>query len=180
MHVSFSYPPVMSAYSIQRLAFPVTSSGNVLLCDRVHCLYLCHLKYQLISSCPQGTFCKTNHRKADMGFLQQIREESSRTITTVLVMPVMFSFGLYLAMPGPTILDLQQQTQTTLTQISLILTARSAGGGIGSLISEHLLTSLSTSGINKFPSKQWDSFIQRSTSYYRSPSHSWCALCSRT
>ena len=59
-------------------------------------------------------------------------------IKTMVVYTTFISLGLNIAIPGPTILDLQHQVEqnTTIEQITLILPARSGGYALGAITSE--------------------------------------------
>ena len=47
------------------------------------------------------------------------------------------ALGLSLGIVGPTLLDLRQQAQSSITEISYCLTSRAAGYALGSLASEY-------------------------------------------
>ena len=72
--------------------------------------------------------------------LKQLLRSSDRIkfIKTLLVYVMFISLGLNVAIPGPTILDLQHQVgeNTTIEEITLILPARSGGYALGAIVSE--------------------------------------------
>ena len=63
-------------------------------------------------------------------------ENRVRVLKTLVHLCCFLSVGMSLMIVGPTLLDLRQQVQTSLTAISFTLTCRSAGYVIGSLASE--------------------------------------------
>lgn len=59
-----------------------------------------------------------------------------RFLKTVVIYLTFIALGLNIAVPGPTLLDLQEAIKTTLDQISLILPARSGGYALGAVFSK--------------------------------------------
>lgn len=72
-----------------------------------------------------------------MNYIKIMRENPSATIKTMMLTVSFFTLGMSGAIIGPTLLDLQLQTSTTIDKISLVLTARSVGIGLGALIGKH-------------------------------------------
>lgn len=71
-----------------------------------------------------------------MPFWIEIRNHRVRFVKTLALYSCYLSIGLSLGIVGPTLLDLRQQVQTGLQQISFALTARAGGYAIGSLASK--------------------------------------------
>ena len=63
-----------------------------------------------------------------------MRTHKTRVVKSISLWIGYMAVGMSLAMVGPTLLDLQQQVQTGITNISFVLTARAAGFVAGSLI----------------------------------------------
>lgn len=76
-----------------------------------------------------------------MKFLSEIRKHQIRFLKHVGVMSCYLGLGLSLGIVGPTLLDLRQQVQGSITQISFCLTSRAAGYALGSLASEYSMWS---------------------------------------
>ena len=66
----------------------------------------------------------------------QVRLHKVRSLKTLCVMSACLSLGLVASIVGPTLLDLRQQVQTTITTIAYVLTCRAGGHAIGSVVSE--------------------------------------------
>ena len=71
-----------------------------------------------------------------MTLMEEIRRRPSGLMPSLVMLPCYFVTGIWAAMTGPTMLDLKEQTGSSLTQISLCLTARSAGAAVGAFLSE--------------------------------------------
>lgn len=69
-----------------------------------------------------------------MPLVEQITKHKVRAVKTAVLYLVFFTVGLSVAIPGPTLLDLQLLTNSTLSQITYILSSRSAGYAIGSIV----------------------------------------------
>lgn len=72
-----------------------------------------------------------------MAVWEEIRNHRIRFLKTISLWIGYMAVGMGLAIAGPTLLDLQQQVKTDITQISFLLTSRAGGFVIGSLISEY-------------------------------------------
>ena len=71
-----------------------------------------------------------------MSFLIEIKENRQISLKTLALSLCFLAAGMSSAIVGPTLLDLQTQTATSLDQVSLVLTSRSLGLGVGALVCE--------------------------------------------
>jgi FHS family Na+ dependent glucose MFS transporter 1 len=71
-----------------------------------------------------------------MKVFDQIKWHKVRFLKTVVLLSWYMAFGTLGGIIGPTLLDLRQQVQTSLTMVSYCLTARAAGNAIGAVISK--------------------------------------------
>lgn len=69
---------------------------------------------------------------------QLIRNQPVKLIESFILFLVWICLGLNVAIPGPTLLDLQDMLGTSLEEISLILPSRSGGYALGAVISKSL------------------------------------------
>lgn len=69
-----------------------------------------------------------------MGVFEEMRKNQQVSLKTLALSLCFLAAGMSSAIIGPTLLDLQMQTSTSLDQISLVLTFRSLGMGVGALI----------------------------------------------
>lgn len=74
-----------------------------------------------------------------MGFISQMREHPDRTWKMLALILCNLAGGLSIAIIGPTLLDLQTQTHTTLTHIVFAFNFKAVAGIIGALASEYRL-----------------------------------------
>lgn len=71
-----------------------------------------------------------------MKLMTLLRQDKVRCLQTLSLLITTFGMGLTLAVVGPTMLDLQQQTHCSLDQITQILNMRAAGSIPGALLSK--------------------------------------------
>ena len=64
------------------------------------------------------------------------RSQPIKLIETLILFLCWISLGLFVAIPGPTLLDLQDLIGTSFEEISLMLPSRSFGYMLGAVISE--------------------------------------------
>ena len=69
-----------------------------------------------------------------MGMLSEVRQHPIRGIKTLCLVLLFFYCGLGIAIVGPTLINIQDRTNATLTEASYGLSFRSAGAGVGSLL----------------------------------------------
>lgn len=85
-------------------------------------------------------WCKegVRRRRHRMALWTQITEHKVRSLKTLVLMTCFIGLGVSSGIVGPTLLDLRQQVRTSMTTISMILTARSGGHAFGSILSKCL------------------------------------------
>jgi aryl-alcohol dehydrogenase-like predicted oxidoreductase len=71
-----------------------------------------------------------------MTLYDDVKKNAQISLKTVALSFCFLAAGMSSAIVGPTLLDLQTQTATTLDKISLVLTSRSLGLGVGALLCE--------------------------------------------
>ena len=71
-----------------------------------------------------------------MAVWSQIKEHKVRFLKTSVMLTMFMGMGMACGIIGPTLLDLRQQVQASITTISYALTARAGGHAIGSMISK--------------------------------------------
>lgn len=69
--------------------------------------------------------------------VEEVKRHKVRGVKTLVQLLAYGMLGMSVGVMGPTLLDLRQQVQTSLTSISLIMTARAGGHVCGSLLSEY-------------------------------------------
>ena len=71
-----------------------------------------------------------------MPLLQQLLSERPRFLMTLAMLSGFMALGVSVGIKGPTLLDLRQQVNASLTGISFALTGRAAGFVVGSVVRE--------------------------------------------
>jgi len=72
--------------------------------------------------------------------IKKLLKSSDRTkfLKTIVLFLTFASLGCQLSLVGPTLLDLQQQVDASLEQITLILPARAGGYALGAIASKNV------------------------------------------
>lgn len=69
-----------------------------------------------------------------MSFIFQAKNYPLRTLKTCLLGLIFICLGMFIAAPGPALLDLELLASTTIEKTALLLPARSLGYAFGSVI----------------------------------------------